>query len=150
MALKNHKLSSNPEDPLNDILNRVEALSEESMLRVRNMIDQHLKTNIADLNLAEELALQYRQGKRLLTDAQSSKDSPLNQQAQVFNTVQAQLEKIIKLQQAVYSQERLKRYEVAFMKCSELLPLDARKRFFDLYQDYLNEVDKLKLQTPDE
>lgn len=113
-------------------------LDDAKLLDLRHRIDMLLKTDIKDINFTEELGLQYRQGKTLLYSIQSDIDTPANQKAQVFNATSVMLEKIIRLQADVFNQERLKRYEVAFLKVLESLPEESRAIFFDLYGEFLN------------
>jgi hypothetical protein len=117
-------------------------MSDEEMLDLRNEIDSRLNIAIADLNLTEELGLQYRQGKVLLSSIQNDKTTPANQKAQVFNSVGAQLGQIVKMQSDVFSMQRLKKFEIAFIKAAETLPQAAKEAFFDLYGEYLKDKGK--------
>lgn len=140
MALKNHSLSATsgpaPQDPL-------EGLDAEELLKLRSRIDKKLNLDLTQLNLAEELGLQYRSGMTLLASVQDDSEVPANQRAQVFNSVGAMLEKIVKNQKIVYSAERLKRYESAFLKTVEMIGTEAmKKHFFDLYSEFLQDESK--------
>ncbi len=133
MTLPDHRLTQvkAPEvDPLR-------GMDDQALLNLRHAIDLRLKIELSDLNLSEELGLQYRSGKALLDSVQNDKDTPANQRAQVFNSVSMMLEKIVKHQRVVYDAERLKRFEVAFLKVLEKLPLEAKQQFFELYGEYL-------------
>lgn len=114
-------------------------LNEADMLSLRRKIDVTLKVEIKDLKLTEELGLTYRQGQVLLDSVVDDGDVPASQRAQVFTSVNAMLEKIIKQQEIVFNAERLKRYEAAFMKVLEELPVEARARYFDMYGDFLSD-----------
>lgn len=135
MELQNFSISATPEKPATDIAD----LSEDQLLALRAEIDDKLQIGIKNLNLTEELGLQYRNGMKLLKDIQSDNSTPANQKAQVFNSVSGMLEKIVKMQESVYSMERLKRYEVAFLKAIETLPVEGKENFFDLYGSYLED-----------
>lgn len=127
-------------DPLQPLYNELYTYPDDALMRVRQFIDKTLTIDIGTLDLAEELGMQYRQGKALLAAIQMDDAVPANQKAQVYNTVQAQLDRIIKMREEVYSQERLKRYEGAFLKAMAALPDDnARHIFFDLYGEYLKD-----------
>lgn len=116
-------------------------LTPKELMQLRGVIDSTLNINLdlGSLNLAEELALQYHQGKILLNDVQGASDVPANQRAQVFSAIRTQLGDIIKQQEVVWSMERQKRYEAAFVKCSGMLPLEARQAFFAAYSDYMKD-----------
>lgn len=114
-------------------------MDEDALLQLRAEIDNHLKLEIKHLNLTEELGLQYRQGRKLLERAHNDKEIPTNQVSSVYTAVSSMLEKIVKMQEAVYSMERLKRYEVAFLKAIETLPAEGKESFFDLYGSFLDD-----------
>lgn len=141
MTLKNHSLTAPKPAALND---RLEGLPDSDLLSLRHEIDKRLNIDLSKLNLAEELGLQYRAGSTLLASVQSDKEVPANQKSQVFNSVGAMLDKIGKQMKVAFSAERLKRYEVAFLKVLDHddMPKHMRKVFFDLYGEYLAQDDK--------
>jgi DNA mismatch repair ATPase MutS len=114
-------------------------MTEEQLLDLRDALDLKLQVELKHLNMTEELGLQYRQGKKLLTLIQNDRGTPANQVAQLFNSVAGMLERIVKLQEMVYSAERLKAYEAAFLKAIETLPKEGKEAFFELYQQYLDQ-----------
>lgn len=123
-----------------DLLLAVHDLNDEQRATLRHELDMMIGIGIAEIHIGDELGLQYRQGKMLLESIMSDKNVAPNQKAQVFNTLQAQLEKMIKLRQMVFSQERLQRYEKAVLRCIEALGTDAAKEsFLDLYGSYLED-----------
>lgn len=133
--LKNHNLnpSKAPEkfDPLT-------GLDDDGLLQLRNRIDSMLTIDIDDLNLTEELGLQFRAGKLLLAKVQEDAEVPANQKSQVFNAVSAMLTKIIDQREFVYNAERLKRFEAAVLKVlEESATPEQRATFFDLYAEFL-------------
>ncbi len=141
--MKDHSLKA----PEAQAANRLDGLNESQLLDLRVEIDSRLHIRIADLDLTEELGLQYQMAKILLSQVQTDKDIPANQRAQVFNTVREQLTQIVKMQEAVWNMERLKRYEAAFKKSVETFRNYDDNRattmmevFMDLYGDYLNEA----------
>lgn len=119
-----------------EVTQLVSTLSEKQLMNLRHHLDMLLQIEINQLNLTEELGLQYRQGKILL-DSLDDK-TPANQRAQVFNSVQAQLEKIIKQRAAVFNQERLKHYEGALLKVLDMQGNEkAKELFLELYGAHL-------------
>lgn len=135
MTLKKQSLAPNIQakaDPL-------EGLDAEELLSLRHRLDKRLNLDLTKLNLAEELGMQYRSGMILLANVQDDEGTPANQKAQVFNSVGTMLQNIVKQQKVVYDAERLKRFESAFLKVLEDLPEERRRKFFDLYGEYLKE-----------
>jgi hypothetical protein len=134
MSLKDYSLKGQTDkvDPL-------EGLDDSQMLALRMRLDKKLNLDLTKLNLADELGLQYRAGTILLASVQDDNGTPANQRAQVFNSVSGMLEKIVKQQKIVYSAERLKRFESAFIKVLEDLPLESKRKFFDMYGEFLKE-----------
>ncbi len=143
MSLKNHSLTQEPKpvivSPVTLLLPEIEKLSEAELVELRHEIDLRLQLDLDQMDLSEELALQYRQAKALQQEVQGDKMTPANQKAQIFNSVRAQLAEIVKQQESVYSMERLKVYEVAFVKATRLLTAEARDAFFDLYGRFLKD-----------
>lgn len=139
MALKNHSLAPGAAvikaDPL-------EGLDDTELLALRHRLDKKLNLDLTQLNLAEELGMQYRSGMILLASVQDDSETPANQRAQVFNSVGAMLEKIVKQQKIVYDAERLKRFEASFLRVMQELPEGSRRKFFDLYGEYLKDEPK--------
>lgn len=135
MTLHRHSLRQ----PAADTVDPLKGLDDEALMRLRNAIDKKLDIDPKSLNMANELGLQYKAGKTLLASIQDDAGVPANQRSQVFNSVGVMLDKISKQMKVAYDAERLKRYEAAFMKVLVELPEDAKRRFFDLYADYLNE-----------
>lgn len=145
--MQDHRLTANsgtpPEDPLQPMFDLLAALPDDALMRVRQFIDKTANIDIGSLDLADELGLTYRQGKSLLAQIDTDASIPMNQKAQVFNTVQSQLKQMVEMREQVYSQERLKRFEGALLKVFQALPDDnARHIFFDTYSDYLKDPDR--------
>ena len=130
--LKDHSLS-----PRLDSVISLSGMGDEELLSLRSRIDDRLNIELKHVNLTEELGLQYRAGKLLLDQTQGDESVPANQKAQVFNSVSAMLSSIVKMQETVYSIDRLKRYEAAFLKSVETLPKENKEAFFDLYGEFL-------------
>jgi DNA mismatch repair ATPase MutS len=117
----------------------LEGMNDNDLLDLRRRIDIQLKVEIKHLKLTEELGLNYRKGQVLLDETMRDAACPANQKAQVFNSVKSMLSQIIVEQGIVYSAERLKRFEIAFLKVLEKLPKESQETFFDLYGEFLND-----------
>lgn len=137
MSLKNHSLNQTEEKVEVD---RLEGLNETQLLELRNKIDAKLVIDIGDMNLTEELGLQYRMAKAILAGVQDDAMTPANQKAQLMNTMSAVLAKIIEHREFVFSAERLKRYEAAVLKVLDTIKNeDAKAAFLDLYGEFLDD-----------
>lgn len=126
--------------PAELLMPEVRQLDERNLAALRHELDILLDLDIAGMDLGKEIVLQYRQGKALLAEVQVDKTVPANQQAQLFNTLRAQLTEIFKQQEVIWSMQRLKKYEVAFVKASNLLTPEAKTAFMSLYGTYLKEL----------
>lgn len=145
MTLKSHSLTQEvvPEkvSAVTALMPTIEKFSESELSELRHEIDLRLRLDLGDLNLAEELAMQFRQSKNLLHEIQGDKTVTTTQKAQILNSARAQLSDIIKQQTEVYSMERLKKFEIAFVKAATTLTTEARELFFALYGEYLKDPD---------
>jgi len=140
MSLQDFDLS--PQVPTKaDVTDLLIGLDHADLMTLRGAIDKEIKISPHLLNMADELGFQYRAGKTLLESISNDSEVPANQRAQVFNSVGTMLDKITKQMKGVYDAERLKRFEAAFMKTLEEFPEEAKRKFFDLYGDYLKQED---------
>lgn len=140
--LKDHSLATNTLNPsgasnVELIIKLLTNLDDAELAEVRFRIEELQPLNLEKLDLNAELALQFRQAKLLLVEAQKAQDVPTNQKAQIFNTIRAQLADIVKQQESVWSMERLKTFETAFLKAANAMTDEARDLFFDLYSKHL-------------
>lgn len=138
--MEDFSLGAAPKSNLDTILSAVEKLEEKDLVRLRSRLDEILNIGIGDLNLGEELSLQLRRAQRLLAGIENDDKVSTKDKSQMLNTIQNQLDKIIKQRQVVFSQERLKRYEAAMLKCLESLGTDEqRTTFLELYGSFLED-----------
>lgn len=86
-------------------------------------------TSLAELDLDKELLDQYKNAKQLLKDVDDDEETPLNQKAQIMNTITAILTKIIENQTALYDAERIKLIESVL--------IDVLKGFPEINQAFL-------------
>lgn len=147
MTLKSHSLTQDapaPKEPtaVELLMPTLETMSEVDLQELRHQVDLRLQLDLGNLDLAEELGLQFRQGKALLHEVQIDKDTPNSQKAQVFNSVRSMLSDIVKQQESVWGMERLKKIEIAIVKAlsGDDVPADVRVRFFDIYGEYLKDA----------
>lgn len=119
----------------------LDAMGLEELLALRDEIDAKLpRTAVKDLNLEEELVLQYTRGKLLQAEVAQDEGVPANQRAQIANSVRASLAELVKLQQALYGAEQGRRMEAALAKALRTLPEEAQQVFYDAYQRAAHEM----------
>lgn len=136
MSLKKQSLAQAAITPK---VNPLEGLTDEQLLNLRREIDIKLRTDLTKIDLGEELGLQYRQGMVLYNSVAGDPGVPANHRSTVMTACSNMLSKIVTQQEVVFSAERLKRYEAAFMKVLQHLPSESTRMFFDLYGEFLKE-----------
>jgi hypothetical protein len=116
--------------------------SLQALLAERARIDSLLPpSTFNDINVEEELMLQFQLAKELQINVMSSMDVPANQQAQVLNACVAALAKIQDTQAKFYSQERFKRIEAMLIAQLKKWPVEMANEFIDEYAKMLEEDD---------
>ena len=117
---------------------RLSSMTEADRIDLRQQIDDTLTLKLENMNLAEELALQFKQARALYADIVNDPEVLANQKAQVLSTITSIIATITKAQAELYNAERLKKLEAAVLKALKTLPKDSQEGFFDLYGGYLN------------
>ena len=95
--------------------------------------------SLKSLDLDAELYNAYAKAKNYLADVQSDDSIPLNQLAQLMNTISAILKEIVKMQTDLYNAERVKKLEAAMIEALKLAPKEAQDAFFEQYSVILKE-----------
>jgi len=90
-------------------------------------------TSLNQLNLEEELLLQYTRVKNFLEQIEGDESIPPNQVAQVMNTCTAILKEIVKTQETLYNSERAKKLEIEVVNAMRAAPQQAQEAFFKRY-----------------
>lgn len=117
-------LSTPLEDiPLNDLLDLYESF--------KTALPPH---KLQDIDLAQELVLQFMRVKELQVSTLADKGTPANQKAQVANSVAGILAQLTKLQTELHTAERLKLMESNLIK--------VLKDFPDLSETFLAEYER--------
>jgi hypothetical protein len=110
-------------------------LSDEELIRHYDAIKKHLpSTSLKDVNLEEELLLQFHTLRKLQSDVLGDEEFPLNQRAQVANTVGATLDRLVEAQEKVYSQERFKALENLLVRHIRKLPEEVAEAWLNDYE----------------
>lgn len=109
--------------------------SVQELLDLRRAIDKALpSTSLQQMNLEEELVLQYHQVMELQTKTMSSEEIPANQQAQVANAVAGILQQLVRMQSEFHTAERFKAMESLMLKYIKKLPIEVAEAFLDEYE----------------
>lgn len=120
---------------------RWSALPLETLLRYLDEIRQVLPaTTLLDMNMEEELILQFQAVRTLQNTILDDESVPANQKAQVANSVASVLGSIADLQNKVYSSERFKRIETLLIRHLNKLPEDVAAAFLEDYESLLTKV----------
>lgn len=120
---------------------RWSALPLETLLRYLDEIRQVLPaTTLLDMNMEEELILQFQAVRTLQNTILDDLSVPANQKAQVANSVASVLGSIADLQNKVYSSERFKRIETLLIRHLNKLPEDVAAAFLEDYEQLVAKV----------
>ena len=120
---------------------RWSALPLETLLRYLDEIRQVLPaTTLLDMNMEEELILQFQAVRTLQNTILDDISVPANQKAQVANSVASVLSSIADLQNKVYSSERFKRIETLLIRHLNKLPEDVAAAFLEDYEQLVAKV----------
>lgn len=111
----------------------LDLLEIAELLELRSAIQARLPLTLQELNLENELVLQYQEAKTLINRTSNS-DAAANQKAQVLNTCMAVLQQLGKLQQQLYNAERFKAIEHALIRAVRTMPVEAQAKFFADYE----------------
>jgi uncharacterized membrane protein YdbT with pleckstrin-like domain len=87
------------------------------------------RAELQNINLAQELVLQFMRVKELQTDTLGDERVKANQKAQVANSVAATLAQLTKLQTELHTAERLKAIEGMLIRHLKTLPLEVVEAF---------------------
>ena len=113
----------------------LDGLTHQELRALREAIDRKLPDNSLDeLNLEKELVSQYMLVKRLQDAVITDEEIPLNQRAQLANSVVATLGQLVKLQEDLKREESLKLMETCLLDSLLMLPEDVREQFFVDYE----------------
>lgn len=122
----------------------VATMSLPELLDLRARVDRYLPPrSLAEIDLEEELLLQFARTKSLYDTVVEDSETPANQRAQVANSCTAILEQLIKMQTKLYGAERVKALEQVLVKVMKTLPETTQREFFDRYERALEEITAL-------
>jgi len=145
MATKVPDLPGSSDSPAPKLVIRgpvdLKGLSLEELLDLRARIEPLLPaTSLQDIDLQRELVLQVTVLQQLQTSTHSDETIPPNQMAQVSNSLSSALANLVRVQNNVYTSERLKKIEVILIQALNNLPLQAQEEFFAAYETALEDL----------
>lgn len=113
----------------------VSLLSQSELLTLRARIDERLPPmHLSEMNLENELVLQYHTVKALQTDTMEDPVVEPNKKATVSNACASALGAIIKMQTDLHNAERFKAVEGLMIRALKTLPKDVMDKFLDDYE----------------
>ena len=129
-----HLIGKRAEDEQSDPLD-LDNYTEEELLELRSAITNMLPaSHLKDLDLEQELVLQFRRAQHLQDRVLRQLDIPANQQAQVLNSVASTLQQLVKMQSDFYTYERLKKIEGILVNLLNQWPEEQTEEFFRRYE----------------
>lgn len=131
------------QQPVKQKSHDVNAMNQDELLALRDEIEQKLEgITLSDVNLVKETMIQFKKAKKLQIDA-SAEDSevPMNQRAQVQNSIANILDRLSKMQTELYDSEKLKRLQAAVIKIVKTLPKEQQDSFFEQMEIEIAQVE---------
>ncbi len=105
----------------------------EELFALKERVDSLIPSDLASINLEDELVTQLRRSKKLLSD---SVDAPANQKAQVGNSITTILKQLVDLQNSLTTTETIKRIERTLLTTLKEFP-EMQDHFMKSYEDSL-------------
>lgn len=129
-GLRDFSLEIKPKSSKTDL----NSMDQSELLALRDEIDAKITgTSLSEINLAKEALLQLQKAKQLQVDAELDKKSiPMNQRAQVQNSIKGIISDLAGIQMKLYDSEYVKRLKAAVVKVVRTLPKEQQTQFFDL------------------
>jgi hypothetical protein len=124
-------------------------LDQAALLSLRAEIDSKLTgIKLSDVNLEQETLIQYQQAKVLQIEA-SKEDSkvPMNQRAQVQNSLANLLTTLGKIQMELHDSESLKRLKAAVIRTVKAQDKPFQDMFFELLERELDAAET-EMESP--
>lgn len=113
-------------------------LSVDELLEMRAQIDAKLPVkDLKDMDLSRELVLQTLALQALQRRVLREEETPANQVAAVANALSSALSNLVKMQNDLYTSERMKRVELILIECLDTLPEKVQRKFFEMYEKEL-------------
>ena len=124
--------------PTHSLQINLTGLDADQLLELRARVDSLLPVrSLKDLDLAQELVLQVQALQALQSRVMNDLETPVNQVAQVANSLSAALSNLIKVQESTYDSERIKRLESVMIETLSTLSASAQAKFLKAYEEAL-------------
>jgi hypothetical protein len=119
-----------------------DVLPLDQLLKYHAEIEKRLPaTALKDINLEKELLLQFHTVRQLQTMTLDDEETAANQKATVANTVAATLNKLVEMQNAIYTSERFKQIEQATIRALSKLPNELAAQWLAEYKVILDKIE---------
>lgn len=146
--LNNRNISSNfqidqgaYDEEFEEEKNPFKLMNERELLQILAQILEILPAKqLKDMNLEEEIVLQYRTAKALQDDVVNDSLMAPNHKAQIMNSVASTLQMLVKMQSEYYTAERLKKIEMALVRTLNAWPHEQSEQFLDAYAEILEKA----------
>lgn len=131
---KLHDFSLNPSE--NTSKHDVSSMSQAELLELHAKVEARLTgIRLSEVNLEKETLLQFQRAKALQEDANKDKSEvPMNQRAQVQNSLANLLQSLAKMQMELHDSETIKRWKAALVRVVKELPIEQQTKFFELLE----------------
>lgn len=128
--LADHSLQEGLQEPEIDL----DTMTEGELISLRSEIESRIKIKaLQDVNLVQEALFQLAQARELQALAnKKGGDVPVNQRAQVQNSLKNIISELAGMQMRLYDSEFVKRLESATVKVVKTLPKEQQDKFFEL------------------
>lgn len=121
----------------------IERMSQEELLLLHSKIEQRITgVKLSDINLEKETLIQFQKAKLLQEKAGESKDVPVNQLAQVQNSIRTILESLAKMQMEIHNSEAIKRLKAAIVKIMKTQSKEVQDAFFDMLENEVGLIEQ--------
>lgn len=118
----------------------LEAMTVPDLLVLRAQVDALLPVRkLKDVNLETELVLQVQALQALQNAVIQDEDTPANQRSQCASALSSALVNLVKLQNDLYTSERLKKIEAALITCLGELPMESQEGFLVAYETAISQ-----------
>lgn len=128
------QLKTGAKAPIN-LVENLKTMSRDDLEELRFALSLVLPPpTLGDINLETELLDQFTKVKKLQADVMGDEVTPVNQKAQVANSVASTLQQLIKMQSEFHTAERFKAIEALMIKAMRKLPVEAAEAFLADYE----------------
>lgn len=121
----------------------LKGMNQADLLTLHAKVESKLVgIRLSEVNLEKETLIQFQRAKQLQEDASTTTDVPMNQRAQVQNSLANLLTSLAKMQMDLHDSESIKRWKAALVRVVKELPKEQHAKFFDLIDHAAAETNK--------